>query len=225
MYETSRAWDPLYGLLRFTDFELELIHLPEIQRLRYVKLCNINSLLITGASEPSRFEHSLGVMHLAKTWADAHRVSGQLRKDLIAAALIHDLQTGPFGHSFQYILEESRKGDGFVHDDLIHGYKRQYHQPLAANSKFAGAPFRAHSKLKSRWDAIVNLVRGKGKLGPLISGSMDIDNIDNVLRLAYHAGLARSEDTSIGVKLARDFKPHGEEVSISSCSAHLVVQI
>ena len=72
MYD--RIWDPLYGRTKLTEFEARLISLPEIQRLRYIRMCNINSLLVTGASEISRFEHTLGVLRLAQEWARANEL-------------------------------------------------------------------------------------------------------------------------------------------------------
>ena len=40
--------------------------------------------------------------------------------------------------------------------------------------------------------AIGGIINGEGKLGPLINGTMDLDNIDNVFRLAYHIGIVKS---------------------------------
>ena len=51
MLNARRSWDPLYGRIEFTDFEYGLLRLSEVQRLRYVRMCNINSLLVSGASE------------------------------------------------------------------------------------------------------------------------------------------------------------------------------
>ena len=73
MLSQKRIFDPLYGTIHLSEFEYELIQLPEVQRLREVRMCNINSLLITGASQISRFEHSIGVMYLAKVWLENNK--------------------------------------------------------------------------------------------------------------------------------------------------------
>lgn len=137
----TRAWDPLYGRVQLDDLEWQLLKTPEFQRLRYIRMCNINSLLVTGASEISRYEHSIGVLYLAREWL-AHagaQYANSNSIELRAAALLHDMQTGPFGHSLQYVLEEDHD---FVHQDIAHGQQMQYHQQLTANAAFAGLPFR-----------------------------------------------------------------------------------
>lgn len=49
--------------------------------------------------------------------------------------------------------------------------------------------------------AINEIVSGKGKFGPLINSTMDLDNIDNVFRLAYHIGIVKSGE--VPLKLAK----------------------
>ena len=99
--------DPLYGRINPDAAVQPLIFSSEFQRLRYVRLCNINSLYLTGASEPKRFEHCIGVYHLARQWSARVDLSEREARVFCAAALLHDLQTGPFGHSFQYVLEDN----------------------------------------------------------------------------------------------------------------------
>src|SRR6266403_323189 len=67
-----RIWDPLYGLLALSPLERKFAFAPEVQRLRQVRLCNIDSLLIPGAAHVSRFEHALGVLRLANEWLLTH---------------------------------------------------------------------------------------------------------------------------------------------------------
>lgn len=200
----TRVWDPLYGRIDLSKYEYKLISLPEVQRLRGIRMCNINSLLVTGASEISRFEHTIGVLRLTQEWIRFRSISDADANDLIAAALLHDMQTGPFGHSLQYVLEENEVDGDFIHDDIAHGQRNYYHQDLIANASFAGRPFGADVLLGSRWVNVGNLIKGKGALGPLISGTMDLDNIDNVVRLAYHVGVATSDDSNVALSLARD---------------------
>lgn len=222
MFNLMRSWDPLYGRIEMEDFEFHLISLPEIQRLRYVRMCNINSLLITGASEISRFEHTLGVMHLAKLWVQSHSVPISQGRDLIAAAALHDMQTGPFGHSMQYVLEDNSPESGFIHDDIAHGRRSAYHQNTLANSSFSGNPFGAPFLLGDKTDAVASLIRGEGHYGPLISGSIDLDNIDNVVRLAFHAGLTNNEDKMLPIDLVHGITVNDGNLSIKeNCVSHI----
>ena len=208
MARIKRSWDPLYGKITFTEYESGLISLPEVQRLRYVRMCNINSLLVTGASEISRFEHTLGVLRLAQEWCDNAPVSASVKKDMLAAAVLHDMKTGPFGHSLQYVLEDNETDDEkFKHDDISHN-KESYHQNLTAMRGFKGRLFSSNNYLKSNWDSVSELISGRSKYGPVISGTMDIDNIDNVIRLAYHVGVAKKEDSELALSLARNMSVH-----------------
>ena len=204
----TRIWDPLYGRTQIGEFEAQLLSLPEVQRLRYIRMCNINSLLITGASEISRFEHSLGVLRLAQEWSIINKLDGRTRENLLAAAILHDVQTGPFGHSFQYVLEDTKAGaEDFLHDDLIHGVRHNYYMKLFSSAHFSGKPFAAPQLLGDRWRCVAEMIEGRGPLGPVIAGSMDLDNLDNVIRLAYHVGIAHRSNVDEVLRIVRGFRP------------------
>ena len=147
MLSQKRIFDPLYGTIHLSEFEYELIQLPEVQRLREVRMCNINSLLITGASQISRFEHSIGVMYLAKVWLENNKkiLPYPLKaEDILAAAILHDMQTGPFGHSLQYVLEDNEVEGNFEHQNVHNSKKSKYYQDFDANYKYAGFQFKAN---------------------------------------------------------------------------------
>ncbi|MDE2808469.1 MAG: HD domain-containing protein [Gemmatimonadota bacterium] len=203
-----RIWDPLYGRIALSEFEAKLLALPEVQRLRYIRMCNINSLLITGASEISRFEHTIGVLHLANEWADENGVDQNRKRDLLAAAVLHDVLTGPFGHSFQYVLEDATNEEShFLHEDVALGAAENYYKLIPTAAQFAGVKFGAPELLKERWEQISKIIDGSGSLGPILAGTMDLDNLDNVVRLAYHAGLAGQEDIDAVLRIARGIQP------------------
>ena len=201
-----RAWDPLYGRIELGEFEFGLLSLSEVQRLRYVRMCNINSMLVSGASEISRFEHTLGVLYLARRWCQRNQVPLSVTKEIVAAAILHDMQTGPFGHSMQYVLEDNQLDGSFIHEDLSHGWRSTYHQVVLAGAAFAGKPFSAPAYLGRSWDNVARIIRGEGEYGPLIAGTMDLDNIDNVVRLAYHVGVADRRDRDICLTIADGIK-------------------
>jgi len=221
----KRVFDPLYGLIELSDEEYSIVMSPELQRLRYVRMCNINSLLVTGASEISRFEHIIGVLKLAKEWTQSNSslLNDLQKKDIHAAALLHDFQTGPFGHSLQYVFEDNSSSQ-FVHDDIHHGSNLKFHQTTDANRTFSGYPFICEKILGKRWFDIASLIKGEGKFGKIISGTIDLDNIDNVIRLAYHVGVAKSADAAIAIELARDMKSTPDGIEISESSVELVMK-
>lgn len=64
-------WDALYGKIEFSSLVYKCMLTPEVQRLREVRLCNINSLCLTGSSNINRFEHSVGTAYLAAVNAES----------------------------------------------------------------------------------------------------------------------------------------------------------
>lgn len=216
-----RVFDPLYGRLQLTPLESRVFAVPELQRLRYIRMCNINSMLITGASEISRFEHALGTLRLAREWVSCRQLPPRIVEAIAVAALLHDVQTGPFGHSLEYVLH-AEHGDHFRHEDLAHGHAINYHQAADASVSFLGRQFAASEVVGDLWPVVADMIKGKGTYGPLISGTIDLDNIDNVFRLAYHVGVAGTEDSSCALQLARDLDvtPEGPAFSFRSF-AHL----
>ena len=57
--------DPLYGRIRLDDDLIALVRTPVVQRLRHVRLSNIDSVDMPAIANLSRFEHVLGVAYLA----------------------------------------------------------------------------------------------------------------------------------------------------------------
>lgn len=219
---TSRILDPLYGRTSLDAREVELLYAPEIQRLRNIRMCNINSLLVTGASEVSRFEHSLGVVRLAKEWVDSSGASKEQAEILIAAALLHDVKTGPFGHSLEYTLKDNPRLLDLEHQQLGQDSETFFYQKTPANVSYLGARFSAQEKLGPLWPLVAQTIAGDGPLGPLISGSIDLDNIDNVVRLAYHMGITSAGDSEMAVRLARDLRVESGSLSVTSSSVPLI---
>lgn len=112
--------DPVHGFVVYDDFERELIDSHPFQRLRRIKQLATTHLVYPGAVH-TRFEHSLGVMHLAtevfdelvhKHWDSVERVLGltdrdelgRLRRVLRLAALLHDIGHAPFSHGPEELL-------------------------------------------------------------------------------------------------------------------------
>jgi len=208
-YRNKRyIYDPLYGVIYLEDPVWNIIPCPELQRLREVRLCNINSLCLPGGANVNRFEHAIGTCHLAKeclnSWPLLNPVSVKEEKHFLLAALLHDVVSAAFGHSLEYI--ESK--EGFEHekafDYVVIGGKTDSYEYKSATLE--PIFFGRHRELLSRLSeevlkAIGAIIAGKGGFGPLINSTMDLDNIDNVFRLGYHIGLVKSGE--VPLKLAR----------------------
>src|SRR3990167_10060140 len=104
--------DPIHDFIRVSDSELKIIDSPIFQRLRRIRQLS-GAHLTYPSAQHSRFEHSLGVMHIAGQAANALKEKGLLNSDQIQnirlAALLHDVGHGPSSHLFEEVLQEKRK--------------------------------------------------------------------------------------------------------------------
>lgn len=197
--------DILYGGFEIPD-ELEpFLRLPEFVRLRGVRLSNVDSIEFKDLNGPSRWEHSVGVLHLASVCADARGLSLRERYHLQLAALLHDVATPPFAHTGEYVL------DDFDHElessRLLAGTGSQDVAPAAALYLSQVARFHAECRHLSHRvgveidpDEVARMVVGEGDLGFLIAGTLDLDNADNVTRASLYMGF--DVDRSLPVRLA-----------------------
>jgi HD superfamily phosphohydrolase len=192
-------WDALYGKIEFSPLVYKCMLSPEVQRLREVRLCNINSLCITGSSNINRFEHSVGTAYLAAINIEAAvqkhlRLTKKEKETFIIAALLHDAANGPFGHSYEYIMEKKgfipEQGLGDVLGDVVSTGTGAHKNSSPFETIFFGKLRALYSILNSvqRKD-VSQIIAGCHPLSKLISNSIDLDNIDNVFRMAYHMGL------------------------------------
>ncbi len=209
VYKNKRyIYDSLYGIIYLPNFIWDIIPSPELQRLREVRLCNINSLCLPGGANINRYEHAIGTCHLAQEclnfWPPLNPINEKEQKEFLLAALLHDITSAAFGHSIEYI--ESK--EGFEHEMafeyVLLGEKgRSYrYKSVTLEPIFFGIHRELPSKISEKDIRIIGeIIAGKGRLGPLINWVMDLDNIDNVFRLGYHIGLVKSGETPL--KLAR----------------------
>ena len=60
--------DPIHGHIELTTIDIQVIDTPQFQRLRDLKQMGVSYYVFPGATH-NRFEHSIGVCHLAGKWA------------------------------------------------------------------------------------------------------------------------------------------------------------
>ena len=193
------VWDALYGKIEFSSLVYKCMLSPEVQRLREVRLCNINSLCITGSSNTNRFEHSVGTAYLAALNINSNlqkhlKLSKKGKETFIIAALLHDVANGPFGHSYEYIMEKKgfvpEQGLGDVFTDVVSVGKGAHKNTSPFETIFFGKLRALTSILNTaQKEEVSRIIAGNHPLSKLISDSIDLDNIDNVFRMAYHMGL------------------------------------
>ncbi|MCJ7647622.1 MAG: HD domain-containing protein, partial [Candidatus Lokiarchaeota archaeon] len=96
--------DPIYGFIGLTKKEVDLLGIPVIQRLRRIKQLG-NTHLVYPSAFHTRFEHILGVLHIATRMAKKLNLSDDEIEIIRYAALLHDIGHGPLSHNFEEILE------------------------------------------------------------------------------------------------------------------------
>ena len=223
------VFDPLYGAIYLPEFVWDIITCPELQRLREVRLCNINSLCLTGGANINRYEHAIGTFFLAQECLKArpplNPVSEKEQKLLMWAALLHDIASCAFGHSVEYI--DSVFSGPFDHEKsfvyIALGKKGEASQYKLSTLEpvFFGLPRELLKKIPEEDLQLVGrIINGETRLGPLINSVMDLDNIDNVFRLAYHVGIVKSGE--IPLKLAKSLYLENNELILRKDAIPLV---
>lgn len=97
--------DAVHGDILLDSFELAVINTPQFQRLRGIRQLGLAHLIFPGAQH-SRFEHSIGVAHMASQIVRAIRDNeGDVSEDELRLArligLVHDIGHIPFGHTLE----------------------------------------------------------------------------------------------------------------------------
>src|SRR3989344_7166750 len=159
--------DRLYGKIEYDANQLKLFQTREMARLRHVSLSAIPTWTIPTGVCASKFEHSIGVAHLA-TIVGSKAEFQDIARDLYFAALAHDMGTPPFSHASEYFqIKLLKKNHEQFAEDVIDG------------SEFA----KVVRKNGGDIERIINFVIGREKpMSDIVNGSIDIDNLDNSLR-------------------------------------------
>ncbi|MGB8033394.1 MAG: HD domain-containing protein [Nitrososphaeraceae archaeon] len=111
--------DPVHRYISFSEVEKEVIDTGVFQRLRRIRQL-AGAHLVYPSAQHSRFEHSLGTMHVAGYAGETLVAKGYLDDEdkvrkLRLAALLHDIGHGPFSHLFEEVLELRH---GTSHEDV-----------------------------------------------------------------------------------------------------------
>jgi uncharacterized protein len=199
--------DPIHGLVRYNDLEREIINSRPFQRLRRIKQLAWTDFVYPGAMH-TRFEHSIGVMHVAGRLFDRlvtdvrsreilksqfHVNDDEIerrRQHVRLAALCHDLGHGPFSHAAEELFP--RRSDGEKGRIPHETYSFEI-----IRSEIADV-VKSHSssnELGLEIDGIASFIDGvptdniTALLKDIVSGTLDADRMDYLLRDAYHCGV------------------------------------
>jgi len=164
--------DSVHDHISVAGVARDLLDTPPVQRLRRVSQLG-TAVLVYPSANHTRFEHSLGVYHLADRALGHLGVEGQQAARVRAAALLHDVGHGPYSHNVE---------------GLIARHTGRYHDEVAALLT-EGPVARVLSEHGINPDRIADLVAGEGKFGQLVSGELDVDRMDYLVRDAHHTGV------------------------------------
>ena len=215
------VFDRLYGKLTFPPLIQRVLGCPGLLRLREVRMANIPFLSFPAFAATTRYEHSLGVCHLAGVFAKHADLLEKDKIEVMLAALYHDVATPPFAHAVEEVFANLY---GFDHEEklrqLIIGQTEDLGKHRA--QLFLGHSLRLHSVCQTKEARrigidifrIADLAAGSPNdpLGDLIcSNDIDLDNVDNVFRAATAMGVYRLSQ-QVPENLARCFAFDGSRV-------------
>ncbi|WP_129113273.1 HD domain-containing protein [Halegenticoccus tardaugens] len=164
--------DSVHDHIEVEGVAAALLDAPAVQRLRHIKQLGTVQLVYPSANH-TRFEHSLGVYHLANRALGELGIEGRQAERIRAASLLHDVGHGPFSHNIEAL---THRHTGKYHDDVA--------ELLAKGD--VGDVLRDHDLDP---ECVAGLVAGEGTYGQLVSGELDVDRMDYLVRDAHHTGV------------------------------------
>jgi len=200
--------DPVYGFIEFNEWENEIISHPAFQRLRRIRQLGFTDMVYPGAVH-TRFEHSLGVMHLItkmydsilskdenkgilKEYLNYDEAGFKRDRQLIRlAGLLHDIGHPPFSHVSEELFPQNPQTDKpYSHEDytvaIITGPLKETIENHLINK----------NNYNITTDEIAAVIIGNPNiLGKrifwkiLISSQLDADRCDYLLRDSLHIGV------------------------------------
>jgi HD superfamily phosphohydrolase len=224
------------------DWERDIINHPVFQRLRRIRQLAFAEHLYPGAVH-TRFEHSLGVMHVATRIFDAlmsrhdSLLRDRLRIDpknsnarslVRLAALLHDVGHSPFSHTTEELLPLGEDGKQLRHEHVTSSFVSHEMRDVIDEHPDNKQQFNITG------EAISDFYLGKARLGherlfwkELVNGQLDADRMDYLLRDAHHCGvsygmfdLGRIIDTITLVETGDDDRPGSLRIGIESNGRH-----
>ncbi|ORZ14001.1 HD phosphohydrolase domain-containing protein [Absidia repens] len=195
--------DPIHGHIRLDESTVSFIDTVQFQRLRDLKQLGSAYFVFPGGSH-NRFEHSIGVSHLAGTLIERFEkeqpeldITEEEVRCIKLAGLCHDLGHGPYSHIFDNeFMPRAKNGLNWSHEQasemmleyLIddNNIDIDSQQTNLIKDLIAGTP-RSQSQYDDR-GFLFDIVANK-------KNSVDVDKFDYIERDALNLGLRSSFDT------------------------------
>lgn len=184
--------DAVHGLVSFERDEEDVIprlmDTPEVQRLRRIRQLGVASYAFPGA-EHTRFSHAIGAAHVMKLLLSRLRqihgdlpfwqqVTSERAQDALAAAFLHDAGHGPLSHLFEDAIPGTAHHEQWT-ERIVLDRSTGVNQVLVSVDPHMP-------------ERVAALVRGEHPLPYLaraVSGTLDVDRCDYLLRDAHATGV------------------------------------
>jgi len=169
--------DPLHGFVTLPSaLVYDVVQHPYFQRLRRIRQLGMSEWVYPGATH-TRFHHALGAMNLMVKALDTLRGKGvditdEEKEAAILGILMHDIGHGPYSHTLEYTLAQ-----GVNHEDISIMLMERM------NVEFGGA-------LRLAIDIFRGDYHKKPFLHQLISGELDMDRLDYLMRDSFYTGVS-----------------------------------
>jgi uncharacterized protein len=229
---------PIYGFIPLDAWEKEIISQPAFQRLRRIRQLAWTDYVYPGAMH-TRFEHSLGVMHMATLLYNDITLRSQnilrelgfddagrhrYRKLVRLAALLHDVGHAPFSHAAEELMPSVEgKDQRYKHEEYSTAIIRRYFKDVIESHK-------GNVNYAFTVDEVAGLIEGGVAAGraalwqDLISGQLDADRMDYLLRDSYHCGVEYGHydwrRIIATVELVRDVESGAPRLGVSEGGRH-----
>ncbi|XP_063153319.1 deoxynucleoside triphosphate triphosphohydrolase SAMHD1 [Candoia aspera] len=220
--------DPIHGHIEMHPLLVRIIDTPQFQRLRYIKQLGGTYYIFPGASH-NRFEHSLGVSHLAGRLVQAlQERQPELcidQRDILCvqiAGLCHDLGHGPFSHMFDArFIPLARPGLKWKHEQasvqmfehlitsnnlrpVMESYGLKLDEDIDFIKEQIAGPVEVN-RVDSKW-----VYHGRSKEKSFLyeivankTSGIDVDKWDYFARDCHHLGIQNNFDYERFIKFAR----------------------
>jgi len=209
-----RVRDPIHGVISVTDAESAVIDSRFFQRLRHVKQLGFGDLAFPGATH-ARHAHSLGAMHVSgRLFESVAARSGlsaetqtRFRTAVRLAVLCHDLGHMPLSHASEAIAPARRAlglpewlgaNDGrashedftvkILLDSALVPLLRRHYEPLGVTPE-AVSSLITGCEPPGGWPFFADGVDWSPLLRALVSGELDADRMDYLLRDSFYTGV------------------------------------
>ena len=174
--------DPLYGFIDVSDLELRVIDSEVFRRLLSIKQLS-HAYVVYPTAIHSRFEHSLGTMHIADRMAQELELRPDDRENIRLAALLHDVGHGPFSHLFESSMKRINPEQPDPHEKIS--------QIIISEDPELG------DLLGDTKNRVIDLLKAEPGFGnpesllaSIISSGLDADKLDYLRRDSHHIGVA-----------------------------------